>query len=101
MNKIVSINVNGKDVLIESESITIDDDSLSQMGGIDLSKNLSKMLEIIKPFCESIVSAFDGLIKKPKSVTAEFGLTVAGEGNFLVIKASGEGTVKITLNWDL
>jgi hypothetical protein len=100
MNKVQPIVANGKTIFVETSSVE-NEDELSQMGGIDVSKHLEKMLEVIKPFCESIVSAFDKITKKPKSVTAEFGLTVSGEGNFLIIKASGEATVKVVLEWDL
>lgn len=58
-------------------------------------------MERMQPFCESIIKNFEKLKRKPTSVSAEFGLSIAGEGNLFVVKASGEATIKVTLNWSL
>ena len=63
--------------------------------------SFEEMLGKIKPFCESIISNFEGLTKKPDSASAEFGLKISAEGNLFIVKASGEATLKVTLNWSL
>lgn len=59
------------------------------------------MLQKIRPFCESIISNIQGLAVKPNSASAEFGLKVSAKGNLFIMEASGEATVKVTLNWNL
>lgn len=59
------------------------------------------MLEKVKPFCEASIKNFEELIRKPDSASAEFGLKVSAEGNLFIVKATGEATLKVTLNWSL
>ena len=77
------------------------DGSLVQARGIDLEKSFDKMLERIQPFCESVINNFEKLKRKPNSASAEFGLSISGEGNLFVVKATGEATIRVTLNWSL
>lgn len=101
VGKILEIEAgNNNTILIESSEVGYEG-SLVQAGGINLEKNFDKMLERLQPFCESIIKNFESLSKKPDSASAEFGLNVAGEGNLYVVKASGEATIKVTLNWSL
>ena len=100
MGKIVAVEAGDSKIMIESTDI-IYDSTVVPAGGPQLEKNLNKMLEKLHPLCESIVTTFEGLAKKPESGSAEFGLSFAAEGNLFVVKASGEATIKITLNWRL
>jgi len=54
--------------------------------------------------CEILLSAFEALKEKPippSRATAEFGLQINAEGDIYVVKASSQGTFKITIEWDL
>jgi hypothetical protein len=70
-----------------------------QAGGGKLS--FEEMLQKVKPFCESIITNFRELSIKPDSASAEFGLKISAEGNLFIVKAAGEATLKVTLNWGL
>jgi len=84
--------------LIESTEVE-DYDGVQQASG-HMEKEFDKLLERVKPFCESIINNFQSLSNKPTSASAEFGLNVTVEGNVFVVKASGQATLKITLNWN-
>lgn len=102
MGKIIQLNA-GKDKdksVIFVETADVSEKRIVEAGGIDVEKNFNKMLERLKPFCESIINNFQSLSKSPNSASAEFGVSIAGEGNLFVVKASGEATIKITLNWE-
>ncbi len=59
------------------------------------------MIKKINPFCESIIRTFQALNVKPKTASAEFGLKLSMDGNLFIVKASGEATLKVTLNWSM
>jgi hypothetical protein len=100
MGKLIELESGRTTILVESADVGYQG-SLVQAGGVDLEKNLDKMMERMQPFCESIIKNFEKLKRKPSSASAEFGLSIAGEGNLFVVKASGEATIKVTLNWSL
>ena len=100
MGKLIELESGRTTILVESADVGYQS-SLVQAGGIELEKNLDKMMERMQPFCESIIKNFEKLRRKPNSASAEFGLSIAGEGNLFIVKASGEATIKVTLNWSL
>ena len=100
MGKVLELQAGSRAVLIESSDVGYKGD-LIQASGLSLQKNFDQMLEKLQPFCESIIKNFEVLSKKPDSASAEFGLNVSAEGNLFVVKASGEATIKITLNWSI
>jgi hypothetical protein len=100
MAKIIELESGKSTILVESADVSFDG-SLVQARGIDLEKNFDKMLERIQPFCESVINNFEKLKRKPNSASAEFGLSISGEGNLFVVKATGEATNRVTLNWSL
>jgi phosphosulfolactate synthase (CoM biosynthesis protein A) len=100
MGKIVELQTGKNAVLIESSDVGYEG-GVVQATGLNLQKNLDQMLERLQPFCESIIKNFEALSKKPTAASAEFGLNISGEGNLFVVKASGEATIKITLNWSI
>ena len=100
MGKLIELESGRTTILVESADVGYQG-SLVQAGGIELEKNLDKMMERMQPFCESIIKNFEKLKRKPSSASAEFGLSIAGEGNLFVVKASGEATIKVRLNWSL
>jgi hypothetical protein len=59
------------------------------------------MLQKIKPSCKSIINNFGRSSVEPNSASAEFGSKVSAEGNLFIVKASGEATLKVTLNWKI
>jgi Trypsin-co-occurring domain 1 len=97
MAKIIELESGKGTILVESAEVVFE----GQTRGIDLENNFDRMLERIQPFCESVINNFEKLKRKPNSASAEFGLSVSGEGNLFVVKASGEATIKVTLNWSL
>ena len=99
MGKLVKLEAGNNAVLIETSDVGYEEGVVQATGYME--KQLDKMLERIQPFCESIIKSFEGLTKKPESASAEFGLGIAGEGNLFVVRASGEATIKVTLNWSL
>ncbi|HEY7081537.1 MAG TPA: CU044_2847 family protein [Nitrososphaeraceae archaeon] len=86
-------------ILIEVTEVEGERGGVVQAGGGKI--GFDEMLGRIKPFCESIIGNFEGLTKKPNSASAEFGLKVSAEGNLFIVKATGEATLKVTLNWSL
>jgi hypothetical protein len=100
MSKIVELAVGNSAILVEAEEAKIES-GIIQAGGLSIEKNLDKMLSLLKPFCNSIMNTFQDLCNKPDTATAEFGLSVVGEGNLFIVKASGEATIKITLTWSI
>ena len=57
------------------------------------------MLQKVTPLCESIIKNFQELTVKPDSASTEFGLKISAEGNLFIAKASGQASLKVTLNW--
>jgi hypothetical protein len=100
MSKLIELeSVDARSSFFVESSDVEDSDGVQQASG-HLEKEFDKILERVKPFCEAIIKNFDNLSKKPASGSAEFGLSITGEGNLFVVKASGEASVKITLNWN-
>jgi Trypsin-co-occurring domain 1 len=100
MAKIIELESGKSTILVESSEVAFGDTQV-QARGVDLEKNFDRMLERIQPFCESVINNFEKLKRKPNSASAEFGLSISGEGNLFVVKASGQATIKVTLNWSL
>ena len=100
MTKLVKLNISKDDSSFFIESTEVEDYDCVQQATGHMEKEFDKLLENIKPFCESIIYNFQSLIQKPSSASAEFGLNVTAEGNVFVVKASGQATLKITLNWN-
>lgn len=80
------------------ESSDVAESGIKQASG-NLEKQFDRVLEKVRPFSEAIIRNFQQLETKPDSASAEFGLSVSAEGNIFVVKASGEASVRITLNW--
>jgi hypothetical protein len=101
MTKLVELTSSDKEsssFLIESTEV--EDYDGVQQASVNMEREFDKLLERVKPFCESIINNFQSLSNKPSSASAEFGLNVTAEGNVFVVKASGQATLKITLNWN-
>jgi hypothetical protein len=81
------------------ESTEVEGSSKVQQATGFSDKQFDKLLQKIKPFCDSIIDNFQTLSTKPDSASAEFGLNITAEGNIFIVKASGQATLKITLNW--
>jgi len=96
--ELTSSDNNSSSFLIECTQVE-DYDGVQQATG-HMEKEFDKLLERVKPFCESIINNFQSLSQRPSSASAEFGLNVTAEGNVFVVKASGQATLKITLNWN-
>lgn len=101
MEKLLAIEpAEGKEpILVEGTEIEYEGGAVVQATGHKLS--FEEMLQKVKPFCESNITNFRELSVKPNSASAEFGLKVSAEGNLFIVKAAGEATLKVTLNWSL
>ena|SRR5215216_687075 len=84
-------------ILIETTEVEGESGGVIQAGPL----SFEEMLKKINPFCEAIISTFQTLSVKPNNASAEFGLKVSMEGNLFIVKAAGEATVKVTLNWSI
>jgi hypothetical protein len=99
MRKLVEITSGNSKILVEAHDVEYKG-STTQAGG-PLDKDKDKMLEKLRPFCDSIVKYFQKLTMKPDNASAEFGLGFSLEGNVFVAKASAEASIKVTLHWTL
>jgi hypothetical protein len=99
MSKLVELKSPDGNTSFFIESSDLKESSVQQASG-HMEKEFDKILEKIKPFSEAIIHNFQQLDTKPDSASAEFGLSITAEGNIFVVKASGEASIKITLNWN-
>ncbi|MCB0410619.1 MAG: hypothetical protein KDD29_10400 [Flavobacteriales bacterium] len=100
MSKIIKIKNKKQTILIETTDIGKSDFQFASGKG-KIEKNLDKILDVINPVSESISEKINSLGKnKPNSVTTEFGLSFTVEGNVFFVKASGQATLKISLQWN-
>lgn len=101
MGKLVDLKTSSNDnTLFFIESTEVEYSSKVQQATGYTEKEFDKLLKRVNPFCEAIISNFQTLSTKPDSASAEFGLNVTAEGNIFIVKASGQATLKITLNWN-
>jgi hypothetical protein len=101
MGKLVDLKTSSDEkTLFFIESSEVEGSSKVQQATGFSEKEFDKLPQKIKPFCDSIIENFQTLSTKPDSVSAEFGLNVTAEGNIFIVKASGQATLKITLNWN-
>ena len=56
----------------------------------------------IKSFCKRIVESLRDLgdVQRPSKTTVEFALSISLEGNVYVVKSAGQGSIKITAEWE-
>ena len=101
MGKLVDLKTSSDEkTLFFIESTEVEGSSKVKQATGYTEKEFDKLLKRVKPFCEAIVDNFQTLSTKPDSASAEFGLNVTAEGNIFIVKASGQATLKITLNWN-
>jgi hypothetical protein len=101
MGKLVDLKTSSdNETLFFIESTEVEGSSKVQQATGFSEKAFDKLLKAVNPFCESIIDNFQTLSTKPDSASAEFGLNVSAEGNIFIVKASGQATLKITLNWN-
>lgn len=102
MAKIVELKSGDQTILVEASDLGYQGGVVSA-GATDVAqKHLDKMLEIVRPFSESLLNTFESLSdRKPDSATAEFGIGISGEGNLFFAKLSADVNIKVTLNWSL
>jgi altronate dehydratase len=101
MGKLVDLKTSSDDkTLFFIESTEVEGSSKVQQATGYTEKEFDKLLKRVKPFCEAIIDNFQTLSTQPNSASAEFGLNVTAEGNIFIVKASGQATLKITLNWN-
>jgi hypothetical protein len=67
-------------------------------------QNFGIVRDMILKCSRPIIESFEYLAKEkiqPKTATAEFGLSFTGKGNVYLVETSVEGSIKISLEWDL
>ena len=101
MGRLIQISTGRGDEKITIESTDVNESQLVQAGVADrIEKNLQIMLNVINPICEALVNNIKSLgDNKPTSSSAEFGLNFSAEGNIYFVKAAGEASIKVVLNW--
>ena len=64
-----------------------------------------KMVDSIRAYCGLVVKAVketsEAIATKPDSLTMEFGIGATATGDAWVIKASGNASLKVSINWKL
>ena len=91
MAKIVELKSGNQTILVEASDLGYQGGVVSAGATDTAQKHLDKMLEMVRPFSESLLNTFESLSeRKPNSATAEFGIGVSGEGNLFFAKLSGE-----------
>ena len=99
MSKLVELKSPDGKTSFFIESSDVKESGVQQASG-HMEKEFDKIMERVKPFCETIIKNFRSLTVQPDTASAEFGLSITAEGNIFVVKAAGEASLKITLNWN-
>jgi hypothetical protein len=103
MHKLIEIKTQSGTLLVEGVDILdsyAEQEGTRLAGGDKIKKKLNEMLSNLTDFCESILQSITNIKTQPNSTTIEFGLSFSAEGNLYVVKAAGEASIKITMNWD-
>jgi hypothetical protein len=103
MGRLIQLEYNGSKILVESTDAVYQEGLVPATGAIETAdKNIEKMLEIIKPFCEALRKSINSLGDyKPDSSSVQFGLNFSEEGTLFFAKVSAEASVKLTVNWGM
>jgi len=67
-------------------------------------QNFSTIKQMILKCSRPIIESFEYLAQEkvpPKAATAEFGLSFTGKGNVYLVETSVEGSIKVSLEWNL
>ncbi len=94
---------NNNGLLIEIVELNKEDNGRNQVGNI--TKTIIKVNEnfenILKAGIEPVIKSINNSILsiKPDNIEVKFGLSIAGEANFLIPKISSEASFEITLKW--
>ncbi len=87
-------------------------DEISRTGALDsllgapakVDQNYGIVSDMIFKCAKPIVESFSRLAKEemaPKKACAEFGLSFNGKGSVYLVEASMEGSIKVSLEWEL
>ncbi len=63
----------------------------------------SNLHSTIRAYSTSLVQSFQSISSehRPKKIIAEFGLKLSEDSKFYVVNAAGEGSLKITAEWEM
>ena len=106
MGQLVKVRWNGTDIWMETEDAATAEEVPQRVSNDALTKKASKAAETlettIKAYCSSLLRVFDRLeeTKKPRRITAEFGLKLSSDCKFYVVNAAGEASLKIVAEWE-
>lgn len=99
MGELRSISVGRATILVETTDLTTE--TLIR-AGTPLSKvddNLQKIMDLMNPIARAFAASIERVDSQVNSASVEFGLGFTLEGNVFFVRAAGEATLKITLNW--
>jgi hypothetical protein len=94
-NKVYSYKLNDSEIMIEMKSPTY---SLWPFNRVEkASQDFDKAFDSIDKFSKGFVKKLE--FENYEEVTVEMGVKVVGDLGAVIAKASGEGQIKVTLNW--
>jgi hypothetical protein len=105
MGQLVKVSLSGTEVWMETETAAIAElapqkVSRDMLAG-DALKATDTLNASIKSCCLSLIRAFETLegTEKPKQIGVEFGIKLSSDCKFYIVNASGEASLKITMQW--
>ena len=106
MGRLVKVRIGERDIWIEpAEDVEAQrpGPELTARRPEDLARDAAQgFMDTIRAYCSLLVEAFkEGSAARPDKVTAEFGLSLSGEGNVFVVKTGAQASVKVAMEWDM
>lgn len=91
---------NGESILIESSN---SNSAIIDASGRDVMRyaeqNFEKVLGKVRQVADGLANEFSHLKSRPAEVKVELGVNVNAEATVFLARASGEGSLKVTLTW--
>ena len=96
---------NDSEILVEVEPVPGEMVDVSLAGAVKKMKDTltSALAGALVNTCLSFVDTINKVDKekRPQEMTVDFGVKVAGEGQVVVVKTSGEANFNVSLKWNL
>lgn len=112
MRKIIEMPYENSKVLV---AVDVPDEQakeeIRRVGALDwltgkpepVGQDFGKITDMIIKYSKPIVKSFEEISKEtipPKKASVEFGLSFGAKGNIYLVEASGEASIKISIEWD-
>ena len=106
MKKLVKVKINDTDIWMETDDISSEayPTRVSVESATEEALDAAKKLhESIRAYCTSLAQGFQSINseQRPHKITAEFGLKLSSDSKFYVVNVGGEGSLKITAEWEI